>query len=132
MSNNRMPEFDHRGYTSEQVFEALTCPVNRHSTRVKYKCNDFELFKHPEWLLDNYIKNSGAEGFAKRRDEFKSLCEHVQDCRFGETCELALARSKYSLCPLRKMPHHCRSICELHHRPEPTEPAQPLHGIEGL
>ena len=98
---HRMPEFDHHGYTMEQVIEALTCPVNRHATRVQHSCNDYELFKNPQWLLDNYIHNGGAEGFARRRDEYRSLCEHIETCWFGEVCELALTRSRYSMCPLR-------------------------------
>lgn len=100
---NRIPEFDHRGYTTEQIHEALTCPVNRHTTRIKYACNDYDLFLNPQWLLENYIKEGGAEGFAKRRSEYKSLCEQVETCPFGEDCELALARSRYSMCPIRKL-----------------------------
>ncbi len=107
-----MPEFDHRGYTMEQVIEALTCPVNRHATRVKHSCTDYDLFKNPQWLLDNYIENGGAEGFAKRREEYKSLCEYVETCWFGEVCELALARSRYSMCPIRYISNkYGRFIC---------------------
>ena len=66
-----MKVFNTRAYTQAQLMEALTCPVNRHMTRIEHGCNDRELFKHPDWLLDHYVKFGGAEAFAKRRSEFE-------------------------------------------------------------
>jgi hypothetical protein len=50
-----------------QAVEALTCPVNRFATMREHSCNEYELFLHPEWLIEHYAKYGGAEAFAKRR-----------------------------------------------------------------
>ena len=63
--------FDAQRYNQDQVVEALTCPVNRHCTRVEHNCDDWELFQHPEWLLDHFITNGGAVAFSKHREEEK-------------------------------------------------------------
>ncbi len=37
------------------IVEALNNPYNRHETRVKYSCNDEQLYQHPEWLIMTYM-----------------------------------------------------------------------------
>ncbi|MFA6446456.1 MAG: hypothetical protein WCW14_04390 [Candidatus Paceibacterota bacterium] len=66
----KVKQFDTANYTRAQMLEALTCPINRHCTRVEHGCDDWELFKHPEWLMQHYIERGGAVAFAKRRSEF--------------------------------------------------------------
>lgn len=63
--------FDIRHYSHAQIVDALTCPVNRHMTRVEHDCNDQDLYENPEWLLAHYVKHGGAKAFAKRRKEFE-------------------------------------------------------------
>ena len=62
-------KFNQRKYNQDQIVESLTCPVNRHCTRVAHNCDDWELFKHPDWLLEHFILNGGAKAFAKHRTE---------------------------------------------------------------
>ena len=66
----KIVRFNLKKYLDRQTIEAITCPVNRHATRVAHNCDDWELFKHPKWLLENIIQNGGAAAFAKRRNEF--------------------------------------------------------------
>jgi hypothetical protein len=66
-----MKRFDQHRYTDDQIIDALTCPVNRHCTRVEHNCDDWELYKNPEWLLQHYIGCGGAAEFAKRRGNKK-------------------------------------------------------------
>lgn len=62
-----MKKFNMHKYNDDQIIEALTCPVNRHCTRVEHNCDDWELFKHPNWLIEHFIRCGGAVEFAKRR-----------------------------------------------------------------
>jgi hypothetical protein len=58
-----------------QMVEALTCPVNRYATMVEHSCDEYELFKHPDWLVEHYVKFGGATKNAqlrKERDENKT------------------------------------------------------------
>ena len=64
-----MKRFNARRYNDAQIVEALTCPVNRHCTRIEHRCDDWELHLHPEWLLEHFIQNGGAVEFAKRRED---------------------------------------------------------------
>lgn len=68
-------------YNQDQIVMALTCPVNRHCSRVEHNCDDWELFRHPEWLLEHFITNGGAKEFAKRRQnkEYWIEQEDIQD-----------------------------------------------------
>jgi hypothetical protein len=68
-------------YNQDQIVDALTCPVNRHCTRVEHGCDDWEMYKHPEWLLEHYIRCGGAKEFAKRRQnqEYWEEQEDKQD-----------------------------------------------------
>ncbi|OGZ67645.1 MAG: hypothetical protein A3C58_01045 [Candidatus Staskawiczbacteria bacterium RIFCSPHIGHO2_02_FULL_34_10] len=50
-----------------QVVEALTCPLNRSMTMVEHSCDEWELFRNPDLLINHYVKFGGAEAFAKRR-----------------------------------------------------------------
>jgi hypothetical protein len=64
--------FDLKGYNVAQIIDALTNPLNRHTTRVEHCCSDDELYYHPDWLLKHYAENGGAEKWAKEHtDEFK-------------------------------------------------------------
>lgn len=60
-------KFNSHKYNDDQIIDALTCPVNRHCTRVEHDCDDWTLYKHPDWLLEHYIRCGGAKEFAKRR-----------------------------------------------------------------
>ncbi len=71
--------FDQKGYMQRQIWEALTCPINRHCTRLEHGCDDWDLFHHPEWLITHFISNGGAEEFAKRRAEFLREIEVYED-----------------------------------------------------
>ena len=59
-----------RKYTWDQIVDALTCPLNRHATRCEHNCDDWELHKHPEWLIDHYIKHGGADYWATKREQY--------------------------------------------------------------
>jgi hypothetical protein len=65
-----MKVFDHIAFMQRQVIDALTCPVNRDCTRREHGCDDWELWRNPDWLIDHYIRNGGADEFAKRRADF--------------------------------------------------------------
>jgi hypothetical protein len=62
--------FNFKKYTQDQIIDALTCPLNRHATRVEHNCDDWELHKHPEWLINHYIKCGGAEYWATKREQY--------------------------------------------------------------
>lgn len=114
---NLEPKFDFMAYNMRQIMDALTCPLNRHATRVEKKCSDFELHANPEWLIEHYIRCGGAIEFAKRRAEFVSLCEFADNCRFSINCKLALTHSGYAHCPLRRMDERCRTVCNFDNCP---------------
>ena len=78
-----MKTFDMHKYSDDQIKDAFTCPVNRHCTRVEHDCNDWDLYNHPEWLLDHYIRCGGAKEFAKRRVHRKYWVK--QEKKFKET-----------------------------------------------
>ena len=65
-----MKVFRTRKYNYDQIVDALTCPVNRHMTRIEHSCNDQDLYEHPEWLVNHYVKHGGREAFALRREEY--------------------------------------------------------------
>ena len=77
-------KFNLRKYTRNQLIEALTCPVNRHTTRVEKKCDDWDLFHHPDWLISHYIKNGGAKAFAKHREEKEYWIEQEEKHELAE------------------------------------------------
>ena len=62
--------FDHIAFMQRQTIDALTCPVNRDWTRREHQCDDWMLYQHPDWLIEHYIRNSGAVEFAKHRADF--------------------------------------------------------------
>ncbi|MFA6430536.1 MAG: hypothetical protein WC229_01430 [Candidatus Paceibacterota bacterium] len=96
------PLFDLNAYNTKQIIEILTCPVNRHATRIEHNCDDWELYKHPEWLVEHFVKNGGAEAFAQKRLDFQRLCEDIENCSFGEECELSRLHSGWTHCPVKK------------------------------
>lgn len=71
--------FDLQKYRIQQIVESLNCPINRHCTRVEHNCDDWELFKHPDWLLTHFIEQGGAREFAKRRAEFEREVEEFEE-----------------------------------------------------
>ncbi len=116
MVNKRIPKLDLALYTREQIVEAMTCPVNRHSTREEHNwCSDEELHLHPEWLMEHYIRCGGAEEFAKRRAEFRKACDMVEICHLGIECLLADIISGWTHCPIRKNPG-CLGGCAQHEK----------------
>ncbi len=62
--------FHQEMFLKRQMIDALTCPINRHGTRVEYNCDDWGLWRNPNLLVQHYIENGGAKEFAKRRGEF--------------------------------------------------------------
>ena len=62
--------FDHQAFMRQQVIEALTCPVNRDMTRREHGCDDWALYRNPEWLVQHFARNGGAEAFAKHRAKY--------------------------------------------------------------
>jgi len=62
--------FNVHKYNQAQIVDSLTCPLNRHATRVEHQCDDFELHKHPDWLLDHYIKCGGAVYWETKREQY--------------------------------------------------------------
>ena len=62
--------FDTTAYNRQQLIEALLCPINRNGTREEYRCDDWGLFKNPQWLLEHFMKYGGAEAFARHREDF--------------------------------------------------------------
>jgi hypothetical protein len=119
---NKEPKFDFRRYELDQIIEALTCPINRHATRVEHDCTDWELHKNPKLLIIHFIEKGGAVEFSKRRGEFVSLCEFSESCRMSQTCDLSLMQSDFEKCPLRKLSERCRCGCQFacstHHTKE--------------
>ena len=109
---NKEPKFDFRRYELDQIIEALTCPTNRHATRVEHDCTDWDLHENPRLLIIHFIENGGAKEFSKRRGEFVSLCEFSESCRMAGNCELSLMKSDYEKCPLRKIGERCRGGCK--------------------
>ncbi len=67
--------FMQTSYLHRQMVEAMTCPINRHGTRVEHGCDDWGLFYNPQWLMDHYVNNGGPKEFAKRRAEFQKEVE---------------------------------------------------------
>jgi len=64
--------FDLKGYNVAQIIDALLCPLNRHATRVEHECTDEDLYHHPDWLLEHYAKNGGAQKWAEQhRKEYE-------------------------------------------------------------
>jgi len=74
----KVKKFNFNKYNLDQIIESLTCPVNRHCTRVEHNCDDWELFKNPEWLIRHFTDNGGAVAFARHREEKKYWIE-VED-----------------------------------------------------
>ena len=62
--------FDSSRYNRDQIVDALTCPLNRHATRVEHQCDDWHLHLHPDLLLDHYIRCGGAVFWATKREQY--------------------------------------------------------------
>ena len=62
-----------------QITEAFLCPINRHATRLEYKCSDddFLVDENHNRLIKHYLENGGAKAFALRREKIKT-----GDCLF--------------------------------------------------
>ncbi len=67
--------FDSRQFMQRQIMEALLCPINRHCTREQHNCDDWDLWHHPDWLIEHFISHGGAVEFAKRRADFVRVIE---------------------------------------------------------
>ena len=70
--------FDFAAFNKAQIADALTCPMNRHGTRVEHNCDDWGLHAHPQWLMEHYVAKGGAIEFAKRRKDFIRLVEELE------------------------------------------------------
>ncbi len=53
--------FDTESYILLELLDALTCPTNRNGTREEHSCDDVELNKHPEWLIEHYHASGGGD-----------------------------------------------------------------------
>lgn len=68
--------FDLSSYNMEQRTIALLCPLNRWATKEEWAkklgrdITDEDLLRNPDWLMQHFNENGGAEEFAKRRPEF--------------------------------------------------------------
>lgn len=74
-----MQKFNQHKYNDDQILDALTCPVNRHCTRVEHGCDDWTLYLNPNWLLEHYIRCGGAVEFANRRQNKEYWMEVIDD-----------------------------------------------------
>ncbi len=104
---DKKPKFDVFEYNTKQLIEILTCPVNRHATRVEHNCDDCGLYQHPEWLFDRFKNNGGAEAFAKKRLEFQRLCDELENCHFAGECQLSLIHNGWMHCPIKTKKDKC-------------------------
>jgi hypothetical protein len=59
-----------RKYNHDQIVDALLCPLNRFATMVEHSCNEYDLHKHPEWLLEHYVRCGGAVYWASKREQY--------------------------------------------------------------
>lgn len=66
----RRKVFNFRRYTIDQIVDAMTCPLNRFATMVEHSCNEYDLHKHPDWLIEHYIKHGGADYWATKREQY--------------------------------------------------------------
>ncbi|HRY31246.1 MAG TPA: hypothetical protein P5328_02550 [Candidatus Paceibacterota bacterium] len=63
--------FDLRQYIYDQLVDMFLSQLNRWATREAHGwCDDCELHRHPEWLVEHYLKHGGAEYWAKRREQY--------------------------------------------------------------
>ena len=76
--------FDHTGSLHGQILiDPLTCPITRQGTRVEHDCDDWDLWRNPNLLLEHYIKNGGATAFARKREEFLSRTAALNEIEFS-------------------------------------------------
>ena len=59
-----------RKYTHDQMVDALLCPLNRFATTQEHSCNEYDLHKHPEWLLEHYVRCGGAKYWESKREQY--------------------------------------------------------------
>ena len=74
--------FNHTKYEADQLAMALLCPINRDAVRRKFGCDDRGLIDHVDDLLMTFVENGGAEEFAKRREEYKSVVYDEDDIEY--------------------------------------------------
>ena len=72
--------FDQESYNILQMIDAITCPINRNGTREEHMCDDVELNKHPEWLLEHYDRSGGGDRWRiahaeKTQEEYEAIRE---------------------------------------------------------
>jgi len=72
-------KFNFAKYTQDQIVDALNCPLNRHATRVEHSCDDWELHKHADWLVEHYIEKGGAVYWATKRKEYETEVEEPEE-----------------------------------------------------
>lgn len=102
--------FSNEKYNLEEVIIALTCPVNRDSTRREHLCDDWALFENPDWLLEHFTLNGGAEEYAKRRQEFLDpVCDAYDECGLRQFCKITHIEHHWQNCTVRSM--NCKGNC---------------------
>jgi len=114
-NTKRLPKggvrFDLMRYLFDQMKQSLT-ELNIHATCVEHRWTREEALANHDALLQHYNTHGGADNFKKFRARYTNYCEFLDNCRFGETCELASIQSDFIKCPLRQMNEHCRGTCE--------------------
>ncbi|MEI6420373.1 MAG: hypothetical protein WCO30_01945 [bacterium] len=111
--STRFVRFDNLRHNKALVLDALTHPINRHATRVKYSWDDWDLFRHKDSLITHYTQNGGAVEFEKRWAEFtETLCPHIEKCAIAENCDSKHRAHDHQHCVVQHLPclGHCKKL----------------------
>lgn len=64
---------------ARQVQQAFLDPLNRFGTMQEHRCNEYDLYLHPDWLIVHYIQFGGAVAFAEEREKQLALAKLVPE-----------------------------------------------------
>jgi len=118
-NTKKLPATSLEQYNLTQILDAVTCPVNRHAVRAKKTCDDWELYKHPDWLIEHYVENGGAVAFARRRSEFiDKPCDCFEVCGQSDECQVSGIEHHWKHCGIRRIPCKGRANCQAAKIPE--------------
>jgi hypothetical protein len=83
---------------------SLTCPLNRNGTREEHRCDDWELFDHPEFLVNHLKSNGGVEAFMKKHGEYvEKICSYYKSCPQANNCRIYRIIHYWKDCPLPRL-----------------------------
>jgi len=105
------PRLDLVRYLDAQLRDSLS-ELNIHATCVEFGCTRDYALEHRELLLDHYARHGGAAAYAQYRSQFEKLCDLYESCFLSEGCKLAQMESDFIRCPMRRLSHHCRALCQ--------------------